>query len=83
MNGNKIPDLTALESELKPLPNLTTLYLEANPCQTNDMTGYRRKIQIALPQLKQIDATYVRAFLSPSLRTSLTNLLRYTRAAQT
>ncbi|KAF8899939.1 hypothetical protein CPB84DRAFT_1779760 [Gymnopilus junonius] len=61
MNGNKIPDLTALEPQLKALPNLTTLYLEANPCQTNDRSGYRRKIQIALPQLQQIDATYTRA----------------------
>jgi len=61
MNGNKIPDLTALEPELKSLSNLTTLYLEANPCQTNDMSGYRRKIQIALPRLQQIDATYTRA----------------------
>ncbi|PPQ67525.1 hypothetical protein CVT25_006066 [Psilocybe cyanescens] len=57
MNGNKIPDLSALEPELKSISSLETLYLEANPCQKNDMTGYRRKIQLALPQLKQIDAT--------------------------
>ncbi|CAA7267154.1 unnamed protein product [Cyclocybe aegerita] len=61
MNGNQIPDLHALESELKPISTLQTLYLEANPCQTNDMTGYRRKIMLALPQLKQIDALYTRA----------------------
>ena len=56
MNGNKIPDLSALESELKSISSLETLYLEANPCQLNDMTAYRRKIMISLPQLKQIDA---------------------------
>ncbi|KAJ3505604.1 hypothetical protein NLJ89_g7329 [Agrocybe chaxingu] len=56
MNGNQIPALNALESELKPISTLQTLYLEANPCQTNDITGYRRKIMLALPQLKQIDA---------------------------
>ncbi|KAF8199575.1 hypothetical protein BJ912DRAFT_655796 [Pholiota molesta] len=60
MNGNKIPDLRALDSELRDIPTLATLYLEANPCQKNDMTGYRRKIMLALPQLQQIDATYTR-----------------------
>lgn len=60
MNGNVIPDLRALESELGKIATLETLYLEANPCQAADMTGYRRKIMLALPQLKQIDATYVR-----------------------
>ncbi|KAG5638904.1 hypothetical protein H0H81_008965 [Sphagnurus paluster] len=57
MNGNQIPDLNALESELGAIKTLETLYLEANPCQTKDMSGYRRKIILALPQLKQIDAT--------------------------
>lgn len=57
MNGNKIPDLRGLEPELAGITTLETLYLEANPCQRNDMTGYRRKIMLALPQLQQIDAT--------------------------
>jgi protein phosphatase 1 regulatory subunit 7 len=57
MNGNQIPDLQALEPHLGKLGSLETLYLEANPCQINDMTGYRRKIMLSLPQLKQIDAT--------------------------
>ena len=56
MNGNEIPDLLSLEKELGSLSSLTTIYLEANPCQTNDVTAYRRKIMLALPQLKQIDA---------------------------
>ncbi|KAF9468131.1 hypothetical protein BDZ94DRAFT_844706 [Collybia nuda] len=60
MNGNQIPDLQGLEPQLGKLSTLETLYLEANPCQAKDMTGYRRKIMLALPQLKQIDATYVR-----------------------
>jgi protein phosphatase 1 regulatory subunit 7 len=60
MNGNQIPDLLALEPQLREISSLETIYLEANPCQTNDMSGYRRKIMLALPQLKQIDATYVR-----------------------
>ncbi|KAL0570211.1 protein phosphatase regulatory subunit Sds22 [Marasmius crinis-equi] len=57
MNGNQIPDLHALESQLAHISTLETIYLEANPCQRNDMTGYRRKIMLALKQLKQIDAT--------------------------
>lgn len=57
MNGNKVPDLHALDTQLRHIPSLRTLYLEANPCQTSDMTGYRRKIILALPQLTQIDAT--------------------------
>ena len=59
MNGNQIPDLKALDTELKGITTLKTLYLEANPCQKNDMAGYRRKIMLALPNLSQIDALYV------------------------
>jgi protein phosphatase 1 regulatory subunit 7 len=58
-SGNQIKTLRALDSQLAPLKKLETVYLEGNPCQKNDMTGYRRKIILALPQVKQIDATYV------------------------
>ncbi|KAJ7052634.1 hypothetical protein C8F01DRAFT_1170675 [Mycena amicta] len=58
ISGNKIPTLHALDSQLKNITTLRTLYLEGNPCQTTDMSGYRRKIILALPQLTQIDATY-------------------------
>ena len=54
---NLIPDLSALDAELRVLPSLETVYLEGNPCQTDDMAGYRRKVILALPQVKQIDAT--------------------------
>ena len=57
INGNKIPDLRALDSQLGATSTLETIYLEHNPCQTNDMAGYRRKVIIALPQLTQLDAT--------------------------
>jgi len=56
ISGNKIPDLSALDIELRPIKTLETLYLEMNPCQENDRTGYRRKVMLALPQLIQIDA---------------------------
>lgn len=61
MNSNKISDLRWLDAQLCCIQTLRTLYLEANPCQTSDKTSYRRKIMLALPQLTQIDATYVRA----------------------
>lgn len=54
---NKIPDLKALDTQLRGTTTLKTIYLEGNPCQTNDATGYRRKIILALPQVTQIDAT--------------------------
>ena len=57
MNNNLIPDLRALDIELRSMSALETLYLEGNPCQTSNMANYRRKIKLALPQLKQIDAT--------------------------
>jgi protein phosphatase 1 regulatory subunit 7 len=57
LSGNKIPDFGALEKELRAISALKTLYLEANPCETNDRVHYRRKVMLALPQLTQIDAT--------------------------
>ncbi|EIW73489.1 hypothetical protein TREMEDRAFT_24836 [Tremella mesenterica DSM 1558] len=58
-SNNQIQNLSALETQLSPLPNLTTVYLEGNPCQSNDV-NYRRKVILALPQVQQVDATYVK-----------------------
>ena len=58
-SGNRISSLRALDTQLAPLSHLETVYLEGNPCQTNDRAGYRRKVILALPQVKQVDATYV------------------------
>jgi hypothetical protein len=58
-NNNKIPDLRALEPQLKNMASLETIYLEGNPCQQTEGASYRRKIMLALPQVKQIDATFV------------------------
>nr|XP_031864267.1 uncharacterized protein CI109_000180 [Kwoniella shandongensis]KAA5531339.1 hypothetical protein CI109_000180 [Kwoniella shandongensis] len=57
---NKISNLRALDTQLRPLQNLGTVYLEGNPCQTEDRANYRRKVMLALPQISQIDATYVK-----------------------
>ena len=82
MNGNEIPDLLSLEKELGSLSCLTTIYLEGNPCQLNNMSAYRRKVMLALPQVKQIDATWVyRYTFSMTSELSLPLLTRYTRQA--
>ncbi|KIJ67066.1 hypothetical protein HYDPIDRAFT_109066 [Hydnomerulius pinastri MD-312] len=60
LNGNKIPDLRALEPQLKYISSLETIYLEGNPCQVSEGAGYRRKIMLSLPQVKQIDATFAK-----------------------
>jgi protein phosphatase 1 regulatory subunit 7 len=57
LNGNQIPDLSTLEPQLRHIASLETIYLEANPVQATEGAHYRRKIMLALPQLKQIDAT--------------------------
>jgi len=59
LNQNKIPTLHSLEPQLGLISSLETIYLEGNPCQKADV-NYRRKIMLALPQLKQIDATFVK-----------------------
>ncbi|OAX41182.1 L domain-like protein [Rhizopogon vinicolor AM-OR11-026] len=60
LNNNKIPDLRAIEPQLKDIASLETIYLEGNPCQQAEGASYRRKIMLALPQVKQIDATFAK-----------------------
>ncbi|PBL03723.1 L domain-like protein [Armillaria gallica] len=60
MNNNNIP-ASVLSSPFPDLPTLRTIYLEGNPCQKADPVNYRRKVMLALPQVTQIDATYVKA----------------------
>lgn len=59
MNNNKVVTLDALEPQLKHISTLETVYLEGNPVQKKEGTAYRRKVILALPQVKQIDATCV------------------------
>ena len=58
-SGNLIDTLRDLEPQLAHIKSLETIYLEGNPVQKSEGTAYRRKIMIALPDIKQIDATYV------------------------
>ncbi|TKY86634.1 hypothetical protein EX895_004273 [Sporisorium graminicola] len=61
-NDNRISDLNGLDRELgvSRCPALETVYLEGNPAQKKEGPAYRRKVKLLLPQLKQIDATFVR-----------------------
>uniref|UniRef100_A0A8V5FJ14 Protein phosphatase 1 regulatory subunit 7 n=1 Tax=Melopsittacus undulatus TaxID=13146 RepID=A0A8V5FJ14_MELUD len=57
MNDNLVESWSDLD-ELKGAKNLETVYLERNPLQKDPQ--YRRKIVLALPTVRQIDATFVR-----------------------
>lgn len=66
MNDNQIDNWSDLD-ELKNAKSLETVYLERNPLQKDPQ--YRRKIMLALPTVRQIDATFIRfwaaAYSSP------------------
>ena len=60
MNGNQLTSFDEIEKQLADKKNLETVYFEGNPLQKNDMTNYRRKLKLAVPQVKKIDAEYIR-----------------------
>jgi Leucine-rich repeat (LRR) protein len=53
----QIGDFAEVERELKSKEELTTVYFEGNPLQLKGPAVYRNKTRLALPQLKQIDAS--------------------------
>ncbi|KAL2883032.1 protein phosphatase regulatory subunit Sds22 [Colletotrichum sp. CLE4] len=57
---NQIGDFNEVEKELKDKEHLTTVYFEGNPLQLRGPAVYRNKVRLALPQLSQIDATFVK-----------------------
>lgn len=59
INDNKIGSLKDVEPQLKHITSLETIYLEGNPVQSAEGAHYRRKVILALPQISQLDATYV------------------------
>ncbi|KAF6825732.1 protein phosphatase pp1 regulatory subunit [Colletotrichum plurivorum] len=58
---NQISDFNEVEKELRDKEHLTTVYFEGNPLQLRGPAVYRNKVRLALPQLSQIDATFVKA----------------------
>lgn len=59
-SSNQLADFRDVERELGGKIKLETVYFEANPLQINGPVVYRNKVKLALPQVKQIDATFVR-----------------------
>lgn len=53
----KLSDFAEVERELKDKEQLETVYFEGNPLQTKQPALYRNKVRLALPQVKQIDAS--------------------------
>ena len=54
---NEIASFIEVERELRDKKELATVYFEGNPLQRNNEVTYRNKIRLALPQVKQIDAS--------------------------
>jgi protein phosphatase 1 regulatory subunit 7 len=56
-SSNQIADFREIERELRDKENLETVYFEMNPMQFQGPAVYRNKVRMALPQVKQIDAS--------------------------
>ena len=54
---NGFSDFKEVEKELKDKEHLETVYFEATPLQLNGPAVYRNKVRLALPQVRQIDAS--------------------------
>jgi len=57
---NDIGDFTEVEKALSDKKQLNTVYFEGNPLQLKQPALYRNKVRLTLPQVQQIDATFVR-----------------------
>ncbi|KAI9817185.1 MAG: hypothetical protein M1827_001297 [Pycnora praestabilis] len=60
-SNNQISSFDEVEKELMDKKELNTVYFEGNPLQIKNPVMYRNKVRLALPQIQQIDATFVRA----------------------
>ncbi|KAI0151693.1 hypothetical protein GGR57DRAFT_179488 [Xylariaceae sp. FL1272] len=58
---NLVSDFNDVARELSDKEGLTTVYFEGNPLQLKQPALYRNKVRLALPQIQQIDATFVKA----------------------
>ncbi|KAL6705455.1 protein phosphatase regulatory subunit Sds22 [Coniothyrium glycines] len=56
----KLSDFGEIERELRDKEELETVYFEGNPLQRSQPALYRNKVRLALPQVVQIDATFVK-----------------------
>ncbi|KAF3226375.1 hypothetical protein TWF106_000868 [Orbilia oligospora] len=58
---NQLSSFKEVEDVLKDKAELETVYFEANPLQLMGPATYRNKVRLAIPHIKQIDATFVTA----------------------
>lgn len=56
-SNNQLASFEEVERELKDKEKLETVYFEGNPLQLNGPAVYRNKVRLALPNIKQIDAS--------------------------
>jgi protein phosphatase 1 regulatory subunit 7 len=56
-SSNKLHDFREVERELADKEKLETVYFEMNPLQLSGPAVYRNKVRLALPRIKQIDAS--------------------------
>ncbi|RUP44130.1 protein phosphatase 1 regulatory subunit 7 [Jimgerdemannia flammicorona] len=76
-NNNLLSSFEELEQQLADKRHLSTVYLEGNPMQRDNQPTYRTKVKLAVPQVKQIDATRLSMMstLNMSFSTSVNALL--------
>ena len=56
-SSNQFSSFEEVERELASNENLETVYFEGNPLQLQSPATYRNKVRLALPRIKQIDAS--------------------------
>ena len=56
-SNNQLSSFIEVGKELGDKNKLTTVYFEGNPLQLQNPVLYRNKIRLALPQVKQVDAS--------------------------
>jgi protein phosphatase 1 regulatory subunit 7 len=68
-SNNQLASFEEVERELKDKEKLETVYFEGNPLQLNGPAVYRNKVRLALPNIRQIDAS--KCFLVLSMSCSM------------
>jgi len=62
-SNNQLSNFDEVERELKDKKKMETVYFEGNPLQTRGPAVYRNKVRLAIPHIKQIDASKLLSFL--------------------
>lgn len=61
-SSNLLESFEEMERELRPIETLETVYFEGNPLQLKGPAVYRNKVKLALPGIRQIDASEFRGY---------------------